>query len=93
MFRLTGKAKGSGLPVVALGFTGAELAGMRNSQMLTTLDGVRGPPLELGGVAFIFIGRADSAEQLARSVGHFVEVETSAPMTPGIIEEPKGGDN
>lgn len=78
--------------LLIIGLSGEELGGIRNSEMLATLDGVRGAPLQK--YDYISIVRAESEEdmrKLADGTG-LVILEQQQPR-PGLIEKPTGGDN
>ena len=78
--------------LLVIGLTGEELGGIRNSEMLATLDGVRGAPLQK--YDYISIMRADSEEEMRKFAheNNLVILEQQQPR-PGLIEKPTGGDN
>lgn len=91
MFHMDGRSA-DGKRVVFIGIGGSELGGIRNSGMALTLDGVRGPPLELAGTDYLVIVRADSMEALRGIATRAkITIEHMYGLTPGIIEKPRGG--
>ena len=80
--------------LLIIGLSGSELGGIRNSEMISTLDGVMGASLER--FDYISILRAESEEQLRRfaeGMDGLVPDEKQGQPRPGLIEKPTGGDN
>lgn len=76
--------------LLIIGLSGEELGGIRNSDMMATLDGVRGAPLQK--YDYISIARAETEEDLRKlAEDNDVFIEEQQQPHPGIIEKPKGG--
>ena len=91
MFHIDGHTL-EGKRIVFIGIRGSELGGIRNSGMAMTLDGVRGPELNLEGTDFLVIVRADSIEALHEIAKRAkITIANVYSMTAGLIEKPKGG--
>ena len=80
--------------LLMIGLSGSELGGIRNSDMISTLDGVMGAPLER--FDYISVLRAESVEQMeemARGMEGLIPDEKQGQPRPGLIEKPEGGAN